>query len=441
MKPLPLLLTLALMAPVFGGNGFRAGAARVRITPDAPLRMAGYAARTHASDGVQQELWAKALAIEDARGHRAVIVTMDLLRVPRLIVGPLSDELKRRHGLAREQLLLNCSHNHSGPTLWENDPFTPLSAAEYEASRQYTLGLTAKFADLVGEALHNLKPVEIRFGTGEATFGANRRVATPQGYTIAHNPDGPADHRVPVLKITGRDGKLIAVLFGYACHNTTLGPSSYRFAGDFAGYAQAALEEAHPGAVALFMQLTAGDQDPHPRGGYDVAQRHGRELAAAVEHATLTRVRGRLATAFESTELAFAPHTRETFEKRLNDPLAARVRNARAMLRAYDDDHPVRSLPYPIQAIALGKSLTLVALGGEPVVDYALRARREFPGVVLLGYSNEVRSYVPSRRVLAEGGYEAEESMLYYGLPGPYAPQIEEAIFSAIRDVLRRTRR
>nr|HPG89491.1 hypothetical protein [Hyphomicrobium sp.] len=70
------------------------------------------------------------------------------------------------------------------------------------------------------------------------------------GYQIGENPQGPVDHTVPVLAARAEDGRLLAVLFGYACHNTTT--AIYEINGDYAGFAQLALEQQHPGATALF---------------------------------------------------------------------------------------------------------------------------------------------------------------------------------------------
>lgn len=429
-----------ILAAVSTAAPFEAGVARADITPREPIRMGGYAARTRPSEGVARPLWAKALALRDARGGRVVIVTLDLLRAPRILTDAVADEVKRRHGLERAQILFNCSHNHSGPALWENDPFPALGAEDYAVCRRYMEWLTKVVTDLVGRALSDLAPATLTASEGSAGFAANRRVATPKGYEIDYNPSGPVDHRVPVLRVTGTDGKLRAILFGYACHNTAAGPVSYQIGGDYAGAAQQSLERAHPGVTALFLQLAAGDQDPYPRGPAEWADRHGATLAAAVEKALAserqTPLGGPLKTAYREVELALAPHTRELFEKRLSDPLPARVRNARTMLKAYDEGRPMVSLLYPVQAIRLGDEFALVAIGGEPVVDYALRARRELPGVVLAGYSNSVRGYVPSERVLAEGGYEAGDSAIYYGLPGPFAAGVEDTIFTAIRGVL-----
>jgi hypothetical protein len=435
------LLAFSLLSAisVSASTQFQVGTARICITPREPVRLAGYAARTHSSTGVAGDIWAKALAIQDSHGGKVVIITMDLLRVP---VTDLAGEMKRRYGLARSQFLLNCSHNHSAPSLWEGDPFSALSSEDRERSKRYTESLTANLIELAGSALRNLAPASIRFGTSEASFGANRRFRTPKGYDIRYNPDGPTDHRVPVLEVIGGDGKLRAVLFGYTCHNTTLAADSYDVAGDYAGFAQEEIERTHPGATALFLQLCAGDQDPHPRGTLALAKDHGKELASAVEKALdgkLKNLRGPVRTAFETVDLALAPHTRETFEKRLSDPNPAAVRTARAMLKDYDDGHPLRALSYPIQAVRIGPKLALVAIGGEPVVDYALRAQRELPNVILAGYSNRVKGYIPSKRVLAEGGYEGGESAIYYGLPGPFTPDVEDSIFGGIKAVLRQT--
>jgi hypothetical protein len=156
-------------------------------------------------------------------------------------------------------------------------------------------------------------------------------------------------------------------------------------------------------------------------------------------------VRGPIRAASQIVEPAFAPHTRETFEKQLEDKNQAKVRTARAMLRAYDEGRPVRRIPYPVQAIRFGKGLTVVALGGEVVVDYALRIKREFnhakEPLIVAGYSNDVMCYIPSLRVLKEGGYEALDSMIYYGQPGPFNEEIEETVFGGVRNVLKRVGR
>jgi hypothetical protein len=146
-------------------------------------------------------------------------------------------------------------------------------------------------------------------------------------------------------------------------------------------------------------------------------------------------VRPPIRTAVVTATLDFAPHTRASFEADLAHADVFRQRRARLMLAAYDEGQPVRQLAYPVQAVRFGGDLTLVALGGEPVVDYVLRAKRELRGedLIVAGYCHDVMGYVPSRRVLGEGGYEAVDNTVYYGLPGPFAESVEEAVFAAVR--------
>jgi hypothetical protein len=251
---------------------------------------------------------------------------------------------------------------------------------------------------------------------------------------------------VPVLRISSPDGKLRAVLFGYACHNTTLTGEFYQISGDYAGFAQYELEKAHPGATALFLMLCGADQNPQPRSTLPLAEQHGKSLATEVSRvldSKLTTVRPPVRAAFQMVDLNFAQHSREDFERELEEGNQYRQRRAQAMLKAYDERRPVRRTPYPVQAIRFNSDLTFIALGGEVVVDYALRLKKEFPGenTVVAGYSNDVMCYIPSLRVLKEGGYEANDSMIYYGQPGPFAEDVEETIIKTVHQVMKRVGR
>ena len=418
-----------------------AGVARLRITPPQPFWMSGYAARTRPSEGVYQELWAKALALRDGEGHQAVVVTTDLIGLSRAISDEVAARVEACFGVERRGLVLNGSHTHCGPVVRQNlVVLYDLDASERLRVDAYGAELVERLVEVVGRALADLAPARLTVGHGAASFAVNRRELTPEGVKGGVNPAGPVDHDVPVLKVARRDGSLEAVLFGYACHNTTLGGDFYQIGGDYAGFAQAALERAHPGATALFLMLCGGDQNPHPRGALDHARRYGEALAAEVGRvlgSTLQPVRPPIRAAVETVPLDFAPHTRAAFERERASPDRFRSRRARLMLAAYDEGRPLLQAPYPVQAVRLGADLTLVALGGEVVVDYVLRARRELAGenLIVAGYCHDVMGYIPSRRVLREGGYEADGSMIYYGQPGPWADTVEETVFAAIHRV------
>jgi neutral ceramidase len=245
---------------------------------------------------------------------------------------------------------------------------------------------------------------------------------------------------VPVLRVSAPDGTIRAVLFGYACHNTTL--AFYQWCGDYAGYAQADVEAAHPGAIALFVQGCGGDQNPYPRGKIELAQMHGQSLATAVEAAltaTAQPVSGPLQEKLADVQIDFAPLTRTDLEEQAKSSNKWMANHAKGVLAQLErGEKPATHYPYPVQVLRFGDGLTFVGLAGETVVDYSLRLKHELAGPPLwiAGYCNDVMAYIPSKRVLEEGGYEARDSMYFSKLPGPWAPTLEERIVGEVHTLL-----
>jgi len=443
-----LLGPALLLTAILPAADYKAGVARVKITPEKPIYLSGYANRNRPSDGVVHDLWAKALAIEDTRGGRVVIVTTDIIGYPRWLSDLIGARLEKDHGLNRSRLVLNASHTHTGPLIQRNlNLMFELKPEQQAVVEEYSRKLADDVVGVVAAALKDLAPANLAFGNGTGSFAINRREMSPKGMRLGLNPGGSSDHDVPVWKVTAPDGRLRAVVFGYACHNTTLGGDFYQISGDYAGHAQIEIEKAHPGAAAMFLMLCGADQNPNPRGKPDLPPLHGAALAAEVSRVlggSLQQVRGRIRTAYQLVDLNFALHSRKTFEARLTESNPWRVRHAKAMLQLYDERRPIRRYAsYPVQAVSFGRDLLLLALGGEVVVDYALRVKKEYgsKGIIVAGYTNDVMSYIPSLRVLKEGGYEADASMIYYGQPGPYAEDVEERVFATIRQAAKRVGR
>jgi neutral ceramidase len=433
-------LLLLFSVAQLSGAALRAGVARIEITPRGPVWMSGYASRNHASVAVRQPLWARALAIDEGSRLRTVIVATDLIGLPAEVADQVAARALRQFGIERARLLLNSSHTHTGPVVWPGlaTMFT-LPEGEEGRLRDYASRLTDDLVAVIGQAIADLSPAQLSYGFGETGFAMNRREPANGGIKIGVNPSGPTDHQVPVIKIAAPDGHIRAILFAYACHNTTLNGDFYEITGDYAGFAEAKLETDYPGSTVLFIALCGGDQNPNPRGTIELAELHGSELAAEAHRVLagpLRPLRGPVRAAYLVTTLPFAPQSPTTYEADLANPKAspAAKRRAQTMLA-----HPVRETPYPVQAIRFGRDLTLLALGGEVVVDYALRAKREYAGEPLMvaGYSNSVMCYIPTERVLSEGGYEAVDNMVYYGQPGPFAPGVETRVTDAIHQVMK----
>jgi hypothetical protein len=426
---------------------WKAGLAQVVITPRKPLWMAGYAGRKHPSDGVFQELCAKALALEDHTGKRAVLVTSDLLGFPAAVSHRIAEQVEKQYHLRRNQLLLSSSHTHAGPVIGKMLRLMyPMNSQQWADVDAYTRELESKIVKLVGASLMSLEPARLGFGHGETTFAMNRRERTNGALKLGVNKEGPVDHDVPVLRVDNKHGKLRAVVFGYACHNTTA-KELLKFHGDYAGFAEAWLERKHPETLALFVAGCGGDANPYPRGTIELTRQHGEELAVAVDKALageIQPVRAPLKTTYEEFPVAFAsPPSREELQAQLQSQDVYHRRWAENMLKILDTDgHLPTEHPYPLEIWQFGQELTLVALAGEVVVDYDLRLKKELgPGKLwVAAYCNDVFAYVPSLRVLQEGGYEGGGAMIYYGQPGPFAPTVEETIIGKVHDLIQRVR-
>ncbi len=434
---------LALAHPSASAQGWKAGAAKQKITPREPIWMAGYGGRDHPATGFLNDLYAKALVLEDERGTRVAIVTLDLVGISPDLAGPITAELQSKYKLPRSHVALCCSHTHSGPVVGYNLRtlhFDQIDDVQKQRIARYADELSKAIVEVVGQALQSLAPCEISFGQGTATFAVNRRnnkEADVPRLREAGELVGPFDHEVSVLQVLDAAGKLKAVLFGYACHATVL--DGFDWSSDYPGFAQSELEACHPDSTALFFAGCGADQNPLPRSKVELARQYGRDLAAAVETAlkeNLEPLTGDLAVGWTQIPLELAQRpTPDEIEKDAQSSdrfVAARARLFRDRLNA--GELLPATYPYPVQVWRLGDTLTFVALGGEVVVDYALRIKQELGNghTWVAGYSNDVMAYIPSRRVLAEGGYEGRDAMVYYSLPSPWAPTVEAAIIDAV---------
>jgi hypothetical protein len=426
------LAALLLLAACANAQTWKAGVAKTVITPKESIWLAGYAARTRPSEGVLQDLYAKALAFQDETGNVSVIVTSDLLGFTRPMWDAVAAGVDKRHHLGRDRLILNASHTHSGPVTGQMlRPAYDIDLQQAEVVARYTAWIIDRVVDVIGASIQDLAPATLAFDQGFAGFAVNRRRVGKR------NLPGPVDHDVPVLAVRALDGTLRAVLFGYACHATVL--ADYVMNGDWPGYAQEEVEKAHPGAVALFMAGCGADANPLPRRSVELAKMYGRILATevgAVLKQKMTPLSGPLRTSLEFVDVPFAkPPSRQELEHRLTASDALARRHARYLLDKLEREGKLaQSYPYPVEVWQFGRGMKLIALGGEVVVDYALRFKAQYgwDNTWVAGYSNDVFAYIPSLRVLREGGYEGGGAMIGYGQPGPFGAAVEEIIAEAV---------
>jgi hypothetical protein len=436
------LIVSALGSITFAADAdWSVGVASVKTTPTKPVILAGYAARTKPHESVDLDLYAKALIIRDRKGSQAVLLTVDLCILPRDVAEPVQKRVAEHAKIDPAAVIISVSHSHSAPAaaLAETDigastkPVNPTSPNNIE----YTQWLQEQLVAVADKALADMKPAKLSWGTGVASFVMNRRQFTDKGVILGVNPRGLVDRSVPVLRIDGEDGKPRAILFGYACHLTTNPSNSLAVSSDYAGYARQHVQQKYPGVEALFMAGCGGDANPYPRQKPTDAAANGDTLGAEVcriLETKLTPIAGPLKCAAVQAELPLANPDRSEIERIAKTGPGVWKETAQKMLATLDAG---KKLPAthtaPVAAWQFGKDLTLVALPDEVVVNYVQRLE-EAVGPLRLwvaGYCHEVAGYIPTKRILQEGGYETRG--LYLGV-GWFAPEVEDALTNAAKE-------
>lgn len=427
------LLLAPLSPPASRAQTVPVGVAAVNITPEYPIRLQGYNVRKEESKGVEQRLWAKALAIGSDEQGPCLLVTLDNLGVPDALVTDVLGRLKDA-GITRERFAVGASHTHSAPCLTGVAPNifgSKLPDDQQKRIDQYTRELGDNLVKVCRDALKARKPSSLSWARGRVGFAMNRRTA-----------GGPVDHDMPMLRVTDEEGNIRAILVDYACHCTTLDPAVNKMSGDWSGYAQEEIQHDHPGAIALVLIGCGADANPRDRTGTEVARRHGRAIADEVNRLLENPLKPLKAPPIARFKRIVVPFdtlpTRPELEAKVKagGPIGY---NAETQLAKLDRGEKLQeALDYPIQTWQFGDDLCMVFLAGEVVVDYAIRLKSELDAsrLWIAAYANDLPCYIPSERILREGGYEGGGAMVYYGRPTRLKPGIEDQIIGTVRELV-----
>jgi hypothetical protein len=423
---------LAASAAVGAEDTLPVGVAQINITPDYPVRLNGFGFRRTESEGITQRIHAKALAFGDEANGPAVLITTDNLCVPDEITQEIAARLGSKVGLKRERLAITATHTHTAPMLKNVAPtlFGAPIPSEHQANiDRYTREFTDKLEAVAVAAVKDIQPARVSWGNGTVKFAINRRTK-----------GGPVDHDLPLLVVHGAEGAIRALYFSYACHCVTL--SNNKISGDWAGFAQEAVEKLFPGSIALASVGCGADANPDSGVVGDntaICAKQGQQIADEVKRLLaggLTPVTTKPTARLSRVDVPFEkPRPRSEWEERAKRRDAV-GHHARVNLARMDrgETFPTK-ISYPVQTWLFGDQLALVFLPGETVMDYSLRLKRELDRSRLWvnGYANDGRCYIPSERVLKEGGYEGGDAMIYYDMPNRFAPGLEQKIIGAVR--------
>ncbi|CAK7059512.1 MAG: hypothetical protein PETM_02545 [Petrimonas sp.] len=417
---------------------WKIGTGRTVITPNEPTWMAGYSSRTSPSEGKLHDLWAKALLLEDARGNRSLLITMDILGVSKDFSDEVRNLINRKYNLNNSQIILSSSHTHSGPVISRALQYIyPMTEQDWKVVDKYTEQLKEKLVELVDQAIKNLQPAHIYTQNGITRFQVNRRNNRENSITPTTELKGPNDYAVPVIKIESPDKQLLAVVFGYACHPTTL--SINMFSGDYAGFAQLELEKRYPGVTAMFFQGAGADQNPLPRRTVPLAIQYGKQLAATVERVLseeMPQQESNLITRYSEIDLLIDDPlpTEELQVIAKGSDYQARWANG-IISELKTKGHLIKSYPFPVGYWQIGQQ-KLFILGGESVIAYSVKLKQTYgEQIFVMSYANDVMGYIPSEVILEEGGYEGDTSQRVYGLPSKWSKSVESKIISELKNI------
>jgi neutral ceramidase len=423
-----------------------AGVARRIISPPRGIFLIGYGDRSKGNIGIHDDLTATALVLDDGT-TRIVIVALDMLTINEFVV----DRVRAR--LAPTEVLLCCSHTHSGPIAYADEK-SP------RKNREYIDSLVDNIVEAVKEAQTNLQPARLEYALSEGTVGINRREQMPNGhFEIGRNPDGPRDKSVQVVSVFTSEGKRLATIVNYACHGTVLGPDNLLASADWIGVMREKVEE-ELGGLTLFLQGAAANinpdmywEDAHAlekvtEQGLSVAEAVFAVAGSKLEEMRGTPLKIERAEAWMPTETAV---TTSRPPKKYAKPLLA-LAHLPGFMSVFADPllnqrYPWKpvieerngfwSVPMRVNALRIG-DLALVTFGAETFTEIGMKVKAASPAAHTLfaSVSDGCISYLHTEKSHAEGGYEVDVAPLAYRYPSRLQAGCEKIALDATSEML-----
>lgn len=404
--------------------GLRAGASRKSIVPPFPTLMGGFADRLKNFEGVHDEVFARAIALDNGT-TKLIFIGSDLRSVDGELTRITREAITQSTGIPATNILVSSTHNHSGPAYYQK---THLGKDDVEPSLKRFLA--KQFADVAIEAVQAMVPARAGFGAGSLTGMTRNR----------QQKNDLVDPQVGVLRIEELDGrKTIATLINFAGHPVTIGSKNLMLSGEYPGAACRAVENLL-GGIALFTQGACGDITVNRYGDpfLDI-ERQGRTVAGEViKISGLLELKEDLVLKSASTMLTLPARqlpslddAKSELERGKAALESARQQKASAatieliedknrvlsiavlMAKAVEDE-PSRKeteLKAEVQILQVG-NVMFGAIPGELLVEYALEMRSRVKqetgnAFCLVGYANGYIGYIITPRAKETGGYEA----------------------------------
>ncbi len=417
------------------------GSAKRNITPLHTVPLAGYAHRSGYFERVAHPLYLRIMVLRTVASPTdvsdAILVSADLIWWGAKMTARCLSAIEARFGVPASSVILSATHTHSGPQTSEG-----FVSSLGEPDQRYLADLEQSLLLGIEQAYLDLETVTLKRGIGHCSMGVHRRKIVDGKVEMLPNEVIPVDDRIHVVQFSTTAGDTKAVLSHYACHPTTTDRNEV--SSEFPGVAMEMLEQRlGAGVTSFYLQGCCGDVRPmlvrdgeFYRGDDTDVVRLGEQLAIAIERVLDHGMRKIVPCSLFSRSLTVElPLQQMPSISQLRESLqeeGVKAEWARLLLDVPSRMRPTVALR--MNRIQLAEGLALLAMNGEIVSTYGFYVREHWGDDMLpIAYCNGMIGYIPSSAQIAEGGYEADESHYYFGVPSVYDCSVEERIKQAIK--------
>ncbi len=426
----------------------KAGIAKVNITPFVGVELGGYGARINPSQGIYDDLFSKALILDDGE-KRIAMITNDLLAFDHEFIVEVGELIQNQVGIDKENIMITVSHTHSGPVT----SFGLQSTGRKD--EDYVQILQKKIVGAVYMASRSAKEAKVGAGKGEVRdVSFNRRRCKKD-----------IDPELGIIRVDDIDGNPMVLLTNYACHGVVLGPKNLFISADYPGAMQKFIEKAK-GGMAMFTQGACGDIDPlvncyaWGEGTFKNTEQMGTILGAEaikigkqIKTTSQARLEAKSKMIKLPTEklpsLKEAQEMVDKYKRKLNklnkkshlidrQTMRMNLDWAQRLVNIVKKDRDKNGIMAEIQILSINETV-LVGISGEVFMEIGLDIKKEsgFKNTFIISYANGCVGYIPTEEAFREGGYEPKEAFKWYGYPFPFAPNVEEKIKKTVSDLIK----
>lgn len=416
------------------------GTCKIDITPKKPIPLAGFSFREGTFLGIKQKIYTRIFYFSQSDGRVFVLIVSDLIWWEFCTIELIRRRLLEKVGLMAGEIMLHCTHNHSGPQT--GNEFTPSLGV---ADSEYIDWLIDKVVCGVQAAKKEMFSVRTEIIRSKCGIGINRRKKVNGEILMEPNPVGPVDNEVIVIKFTDENELLRSVLVHYSCHATTTAENMV--SSEFPGAAAEQLEKNHFNLVAAYLQGCCADvrpalikEDKFYRGSAEDVKRLGIQLSDIVEGALSSQAKliqnPKLCAHVEHILLPL--NKVPTFEEIKKASLKTGITGEWGRILCSKLSSITAEVPFEVMMVKFADDLILMGFSGEIAVEYGLKIKQMNDKVIPLGYTNGMTGYIPTAQQINEGGYEAKDAALYFARPAPFHSDVEKIIFNAVNNLLER---